>query len=150
MRVQPQWIDYNGHLNMAYYNVLFDLASDDAFDLFGLGKDYVKERQLSHYSLEVHVTYLRELGNNAPVKITLQLLDFDAKRCHFFQQMYHAEEGFLAATSEQICMHVDVQTKKSTPFPEDVLAKIKAMHEAHAHLPVPPQVGHVIGIPRKG
>ncbi|WP_342641582.1 thioesterase family protein [Rhodoligotrophos ferricapiens] len=149
MHVEPQWIDYNGHLNMAYYNVLFDRCSDEAFALFGLGPDYVKARNASFYTLEAHVTYLRELIVNAPVKVTLQLLDFDTKRCHIFQQMYHAEEGFLAATSEQMFMHVDMGLKKSAPFPDDVLARIRAMREAHAHLPIPPQVGHVMGIPRK-
>ncbi|WP_137389376.1 thioesterase family protein [Rhodoligotrophos defluvii] len=149
MRVEPQWIDYNGHLNMAYYSVLFDRCTDEAFALFGLGPDYVKQKNASFYTLEVHITYLRELMVDAPVRVTLQLLDYDAKRCHIFQEMYHAEEGFLSATSEQISLHVDMNLKKSAPFPDDVLARIKAMREAHADLPIPPQVGHVIGIPRK-
>lgn len=150
MRVEPQWIDYNGHLNMAYYSVLFDRCSDEAFLPLGLGPDYVKERNASFYTLEAHVTYLRELVVDTPVRITMQLLDCDAKRCHIFQQMYHAEEGFLAATCEQMFMHVDMGSKRSAPFPDDILEAIKAMHQAHSHLPIPPQVGHVMKIPRKG
>jgi len=61
MRVEPGWIDYNGHLNMAYYNVLFDRAVDEAFELIGCGLDYVKTRKLSCFTAEVHVRYLREL-----------------------------------------------------------------------------------------
>src|SRR5712672_2872821 len=62
MRVEPGWIDYNGHLNMAYYNVLFDRAVDEAFELIGCGLDYVKQRQLSCFTAEVHVRYLRGLA----------------------------------------------------------------------------------------
>ena len=61
MRVEPGWIDYNGHLNMAYYNVLFDRAVDEAFELIGCGLNYVKTRKHSCYTAEVHVRYLREL-----------------------------------------------------------------------------------------
>lgn len=149
MTVEPQWIDYNGHLNMAYYNVLFDRCVDQAFESFGLGPDYVKARNASFYTMELHVTYLRELHDGDPVVVTLQLLDRDAKRCHFFQEMYHAEKGYLAATAEQMSMHVDMAAKKSAPFPPDVATHIAAMHEAHRHLPRPPQAGHVIAIPRK-
>lgn len=150
MKVEPQWIDYNGHLNMAYYNVLFDRCTDEAFAMFGLGQEYVETRNASFYTMEVHITYLRELMLDAPIRLTLQLLDFDAKRCHIFVQMYHAEQGYLAATSEMIFMHVDMIKKRAASFPDDVLVGIKAMHEAHSRLPIPPQVGHVIGIRRKG
>jgi acyl-CoA thioester hydrolase len=68
MRVEPGWIDYNGHLNMAYYNVLFDRAVDEAFELIGCGLDYVKQRKLSCFTAEVHVRYLRELHAGDPVR----------------------------------------------------------------------------------
>jgi acyl-CoA thioester hydrolase len=93
MRVEPGWIDYNGHLNMAYYNVLFDRAVDEAFELLGCGLDYVKQRKLSCFTAEVHVRYLRELHAGDPVRATFQLLDYDAKRMHFFEQLFHASEA---------------------------------------------------------
>ena len=80
MRVEADWIDYNGHLNMAYYNVLFDRAVDEAFELIGCGLHYVKTRRHSCYTAEVHVRYLRELHAGDPVRVTFQLLDYDAKR----------------------------------------------------------------------
>lgn len=149
-KVEDQWIDYNGHFNMAYYNVLFDRGGDEAFDAMGLGPDYVKKRNASFFTLEAHVTYLRELHAHDEVRITTHILDYDAKRVHYVQQMFHATEGWLSCVSENIIMHVDMAAKKSAPFPPDVLDKIKAMHEAHKALPVPAQVGHRIGIPRKG
>src|SRR5437773_9201091 len=94
MRVEPAWIDYNGHLNMAYYNVLFDRAVDEAFALVGIGPDYVKRRHCSFFTAEVHVRYLRELRAGDPVRVTVQLLDCDVKRLLFFEQLFHATEGW--------------------------------------------------------
>src|SRR4051794_39293390 len=148
-KVEPQWIDYNGHFNMAYYNVLFDRAGDQAFELVGLGPDYVKSHNASFFTLEAHVTYIRELHAGDSVKVTVQFLDYDAKRVHYVQEMHHATEDWLSAVTENIVMHVDMTSKRSAPFPPDVLAKIEAMAAAHKLLPVPPQVGHKIGIPRK-
>lgn len=148
--ISKDWIDYNGHLNMAYYMVLFDQCVDAAFEEFGLGPNYAQERQASFYTLEIHVTYLQELHLADKVDVSLQLLDYDAKRTHYFEEIRHAEKGFLAATAECICMHVDLAAKRSSPFPDDVLARIGVMHDRHKHLPVPPQVGHVIGIRRGG
>src|SRR5689334_23649974 len=85
MRVEPQWIDYNGHLNMAYYNVLFDRCADEAYALAGIGEHYMKTRKLSAFTVEVHIRYLRELHANDPVRVTFQLLDFDSKRLHMFK-----------------------------------------------------------------
>lgn len=148
--VEDQWVDYNGHLNMAYYNVLFDRATDEAFALVGLDPDYLKSTGCSFFTLEVHVTYVRELHGGDAVRTTVQFLDHDAKRVHYVQQMFHAGEGWLACVSEGIVMHIDLNARKSSPFRPEVLEKIKAMHEAHHTLPVPTQVGHRIGIPRKG
>lgn len=146
--VEPAWIDYNGHFNMAYYAVLFDRTADEAFDLVGLGPDYVRTRNASYFTLEAHLTYARELALGDCVKVTVQLLDHDAKRIHYVQEMFHAGDGWLAATMEAICMHVDMTGKRAAPFPPEMLERIGAMHAAHQGLPVPPQVGHRIGIKR--
>ena len=122
MRVEPGWIDYNGHLNMAYYNVLFDRAVDEAFELLGCGLDYVKTRRHSCFTAEVHVRYLRELHAGDPVRVTFQLLDYDAKRMHYFEQLFHAAEGWVSATSENMSLHVDMAAGKTAPFPADVAA----------------------------
>ena len=148
-RIEDQWIDYNGHFNMAYYNVLFDRAGDEAFEAIGLGADYVKRTNCSFFTLEAHVTYLRELNASDTVTVEIQFLDYDTKRIHYFEQMRHAVDGWIACTTELIVIHVDMSARKSSPFPPDVLANIKAMHAAHASLPVPSQVGHRIGIQKK-
>ena len=114
MRVEQSWIDYNGHLNMAYYNVLFDRCVDEAYELLGIGLDYLKT-QHSTFTAEAHVRYLRELNAGDPVRVTFQLLDFDSKRMHCFEQLFHAGEGWVSATSENMSLHVDMTAKKTAP-----------------------------------
>ena len=149
MRVEPEWIDYNGHLNMAYYNVLFDRAVDEAYELMGCGIAYLKDTRHSTFTAEAHIRYLRELHAGAPVRVTLQLIDFDAKLMHYFEELFHAEEGWLSATSENLVLHVDITAKKVVPFPDFIAARLAKMKSAHAHLPVPDGVGRRIAMPGK-
>ncbi len=147
--IESQWIDYNGHFNMAYYNVLFDKDSDAALALVGLGPAYVEKTGNSYFTLEAHISYLRELTVKHQVRIATQILDFDSKRLHYVQTMHHATEDWIACVTENLVVHVDLTSKKSSPFPPDVLEKIRTAHAAHKSLTTPLQVGHRIGIPRK-
>lgn len=148
MAIEKEWIDYNGHLNMAYYNVLFDRATDDAFELMGLGPNYPKERGLTIYTAEVHVCYIQELHLGDQVTGSFQLLDHDQKRLRAYQEIRHVD-GWLAATSESLSLHIDMSGPKVAPFPADIEEKVKAMHAAHAALPMPERAGRSIGIQRK-
>lgn len=148
MEVEKDWIDYNGHLNMAYYNVLFDRAADEAFELMGLGPDYARERKLTIYTAEVHVCYLRELHLGDRVTVTYHLLDHDEKRLRAYQEIHHVD-GWVAATSESLSLHVDMSGPRVAPFPPDVAEKVQAMRDAHAALPMPERAGRSIGIARK-
>ncbi len=146
MRVEPGWIDYNGHLNMAYYNVLFDRAVDEVYELIGLGLAYVETTKCSTFTAEVHVRYLRELLVDAPVRVSFRLLDFDAKRLHYFEELHHADQGWLSATSENLALNVDTTVKKVAAFPADVMARLARMRAAHDRLPVPAGVGRRIAM----
>lgn len=146
--LDQSWIDHNGHLNMAYYNVLFDMAVDHAFEMIGCGPDYVTARKMSFFNVEAHVCYVRELKPDAMVKASVQVVDFDTKRVHLFQELRHVD-GWLSATSETLVLHVDMAGPRAMPMPEDVLAKITSMAEAHRSLPRPEWVGRSIGIVRK-
>jgi len=146
--VLPEWIDYNGHLNMAFYNVFFDQCVDDAFLHFGMGPDYAK-RGFSFFTLEAHTTYVQEIHEGDETIVTLQIVDRDQKRVHSFLELYRVADGVLSATSEQMAMHVDMTAKKGAPFPVDIQARVDALFAQHEHLPRKPQLGHTIGIPRK-
>ena len=130
MRIEPQWIDYNGHLNVAYYNVLFDRAVDELYEVLGLGPDYLKARAHSTMVVEAHVRYLREVKESDPLRVTVQLLDYDSKRLHLFEQLLHATENWLSATSETMTLHVDMTAKKAAPFPDSIMRALQRMKRA--------------------
>lgn len=147
-RVIEDWIDYNGHLNMAYYNVIFDHGVDHFYDLLNVGAAYASSGVGSCFTLEVHLHYVQELKLGDEVEVRLQLLDFDHKRLHYYQEMYHCTDGYLAATSEQIALHVDMTSRRSAPFPADVTNKLADVLAAHQGLPRSERIGHSIGIRR--
>lgn len=148
MEVEPQWIDFNGHMNMAYYSVLFDRCADQAYGLMGFGPDYIRTRNLTTYTAEFHICYVRELHVGAKVRSTFRLIDFDAKRFHTYQEIWH-EDGWLAATAESLALHIDMSGPRVCPMPADVLDKMAALKAAHDVLPRPERLGRSIGIPRK-
>lgn len=143
--VEKAWIDYNGHMNMAYYNVLFDRCGDQAFALLGIGQSYVAERALSVFTAEIHVCYVRELHEGDQVTVSFQLIDHDAKRLRVYQEIIH-EDGWLAATAEVLTLHIDMAGPKVAPFPADVQKKVEAMQTAHGALPLPKRAGRSISL----
>lgn len=150
LTVLPEWIDYNGHLNMAYYSVLMDQSADQAYPLLGFGPDYRDRTGCTTYVAEFHICYVRELHEGNLVTSTFHLIDYDAKRFHVFQELWHSD-GWLAATGEALTLHVDQSGDKPrvAPMPNDILANMAAMKEAQKDLPLPERVGRKIGIPRK-
>ena len=148
LTVLPEWVDYNGHMNVGYYVVAFDKATDVLLDHLALGSLYRHEHDASVFVLEAHVTYDHEVGPGDGLRFTTQILDHDAKRMHVLHRMYHAAEGYLAATNELMMMHVDLLTRRPAPFPEDALDRIAAVRREHDALPRPEAAGRVIGIRR--
>ncbi len=146
--VDPAWIDYNGHMNLAYYVLAFDHATDAFFDYIGLGVAYLEANNCSTFTLETHVTYDRELMAGDPMRFDTHLLDHDAKRLHYMHMMYHAEEGYLASTNELISLHVDMVQRRSSPMPQPVIERLDQIAVAHRALPRPPQAGRVISLGR--
>lgn len=148
MRVEPGWIDYNGHLNTAFYHVLFDRAVDEAFSLVGLGPDYVTEQKASFFHVEGHTLYKRELTQDQQVRVTLRLIDYDLRRLHYYMELRDAAEGWVAAVAEHLSIHVDMQTRRASPFPKDVFDNLAVMKTAHARLPRPEALGRSISLQR--
>jgi acyl-CoA thioester hydrolase len=149
MQIEPQWIDYNGHLNMAYYNVMMDRAIDQMWLHLGIGPAYMKERHGSTFTAEAHVRYLREIHLDDPVQISVYLLSHDEKRLHTFKELRHATEGWISATSENMTLHMDMRVRKVAPFPPDIRARIEAVVASHAAVPRPEGIGRSVAMPRK-
>lgn len=144
--ILDEWIDVNDHMNVAYYVLAFDIGIDAVWQRFGITADYIRERRLSTFAVESHIEYLRELRAGEPIRISTQLLAFDEKRIHQFMRMYHADDGFLAATSEWMNLHVDLSSRRVAPWPDDVLAKIETYFHKQRSLAMPERAGHRIGI----
>lgn len=144
--VQSEWVDYNGHMNVAYYVLAFDHATDRLLDYLGLGQDYLKMQHCSVFVVESHVTYESELVADDPLRFETFLLGHDDKRLHFFHMMYHAGEGFVAATNELLALHMDMRTRHAIAFSPKAKEKQTTLWQLHSSLPTPPQVGRVIGL----
>lgn len=147
--IEDAYIDYNGHLNAGYYYVLFDKTLDELFTPLGLGPDYIKTRNLSTMTLEAHVCYVREVMQTDPMRVDIRILDVDGKRMHTYSELVHETEGWVAATAESLHIHVDMTTRRSAPWPDDIQTRIDAVRRAHASLPHAERTGRKIGIPRK-
>ena len=149
MQIEPQWIDYNGHLNMAYYNVMFDRAIDELWLQLGIGPGYMKERHGSTFTAECHVRYLREIHLGDPVQISVLLVGADEKRLHTFEELRHATEGWLSATSENMTIHIDMTARKTAPFPPTSAPASRRWRMPTRPSPRPEGIGRKIAMPSK-
>jgi len=147
--VPPEWVDWNGHMNVAFYVLAFDQASGAFMRNMGLGRNYVDSKSGMTFVLETHVTYDREMRGGAPMRFTTQLLARDAKRVHLFHEMFHAAEGYLAATNETIVMNIDYTTRRSAPWPMQAAERLEAIWATHKDLLRPAKAGRVMGLPTK-
>lgn len=143
-RVLPEWIDYNEHMNVAYYVLAFDLGIDALWTEFGITEDHVQANESSTFAAETHVLYKRELKLDNPYVVTSQILAYDEKRIHQFQRMYHATQGYLAATAEWMSLHVDLSTRRVAPWPQKILENIGSVTAAQPHWGMPEERGRTM------
>lgn len=122
--VKPEWIDHNGHMNVAFFVLAFDEATDDVYEHWGIGMDYPDTSGCSVFTLGINVDYLGELFEGDAIRIETTLVDYDAKRIHYFHRMIDLGSGKLVATNECLCMNVDLTARKSAPFPDEVAGKL--------------------------
>jgi acyl-CoA thioester hydrolase len=144
--VRPEWIDANHHMNVGYYLVVFDFATDEFMAWIGLDGTHRAAHDITTFCLEAHVTYHREVREGDPLRFTTILLGHDAKRLHYIHAMYHARAGWLAATNELMSLHVSRATRRAAAMADEVLARLARVQRAHDALPRPPQAGRSIGL----
>ena len=145
--VLPEWIDANGHMNLAYYVVLFDQATDAMYDVLGVGQAYRDATGNSTFTAETHTLYEREVRLGERVSVVPRLLGVDAKRLHYFNEMFHAEQGHRVAAQELIALHIDLRVRRVVPFPADLLARLQASVKERGDQPMPHGVGRRITMP---
>jgi acyl-CoA thioester hydrolase len=146
--VRPEWIDHNGHMNLAYYTVLFDYATDLMFDELDLGLAYRRRTDLGTFVTETHNRYERELLVGDKVSVAIQILFADDKRLHLAHEMFPLGSGERVATQELLFLHVDLKARRACPFPAELYARVHAAAAAHAALPRPDWVGRHVGMRR--
>ena len=141
--VEPDWVDYNGHMTEWAFLAAFGWASDALFRYVGIDETY-RAGGHSYYTVETHLTHLREGSLGEPLRVTTQVLGSDAKRLHIFHAMYREDEPLC--TGEQMLVHVDTEGGRSAPLLDGPAAAVATVTAAHAAMPAPPQAGRRMGI----
>jgi acyl-CoA thioester hydrolase len=148
--VRPEWLDYNGHMNVAYYVLAFDHACDSFLDHIGMTDTFRARPGGTTFAAEMHITYQREVVAGGPLRFTSHLLGFDKKRIHFILHMYHAQQGYLAATSEWLSLYVDLASRRVAAMPEEISSRLAAIYATHKEMPRPPEAGRTMSLGSKG
>ena len=146
--ILPEWTDYNRHMNVAYYTLVFDHAVDAFFSYIGLGREYREATTGSTFAVEHHITYNKEVVEGDDVRCETRLVGFDDKRLHHYHEMYHVADGYLAATCEFLSLHVDLSTRRVAPMPAEKIDALASLLDAHRKLPEINNLGRVIKVPK--
>lgn len=144
--VRPEWIDDNGHMNMGFYLVVFDMASTPFFHFVGLGREHRRARNITTFAAESHILFRREVREGDPMRFQARLLGFDSRKIHFAQRMFHATEGYLAATMESLSLHIDGGQRRVSPMAPEVQARMAAIKAAHDKTEPWPEVGRNVSV----
>jgi carnitine 3-dehydrogenase / betainyl-CoA thioesterase len=144
--VAPEWIDYNGHAHESRYLQVFGDTTDALLRHIGLDLG----AGASYFTVETHLSHLGQARADERLHTTTQILGFDAKRLHVFHSLYRTDDGALIATAEQMLLHVDTQTERTTPADPALLARVERIAHAHAALPRPERAGRAIGTTPSG
>ncbi len=143
--VDPQWVDYNGHMNLAFYVLAFDQATDNFYDQLGIGLNYREAENSSMFTLGINVDYLREVFSGDTLHISTQLLAVDNKRLRYIHQMSQGEKNQLVAVNECLAIHVDMGSRKSVPFPGKTQIRVDSAMVVHQDMLMPQRAGRVLG-----
>ena len=126
-KIIKDWIDYNDHMNVAYYLLIFDkFGADNLNRMFKMGEESAKSTGMSTMIVETNITYNQELKLGDEVDINLLYFDHDKKRLQYKMEMINKEEGYLASTFEALALYVNLNTRKVSEFEEE---KLKIMDE---------------------
>ena len=143
--VPAEWVDYNGHMSEWCYLLLVGEGADAFFRYVGINEAY---RAAGHslYTAETHLHHLRESALGDRLTVPLQLLDVGPKSLHLFHTVRNEVTDNDVATAEQLLVHVEMASGRVVPMPDDLRARLEAIMKAHAVLPRPAAVGHVMAV----
>ena len=147
--VKSEWIDIFGHMNMAYYVLVFDNGTYAFWNHVTRERPQAERDEMAYAVVEAHINYIGEVSVGQRLRIVTRVLDADAKRFRLFHEMYQVDEGYLAATNEVLGLGFNLKTRRVAPFTAPVMAEIERIHQGHKTLPWPVNAGRAIAIPRK-
>jgi acyl-CoA thioester hydrolase len=124
--IKKEWTDYNNHMNMAYYVLVFDQIWEIILEKFKMGEQSAKTTNMSTMVVETHTTYNNEVKEGDEVEINLTFLDHDKKRLHFKMEMIEKSSKKIAATLEMLSLYIDLNQRKVTEFEQE---KVKLMDD---------------------
>jgi acyl-CoA thioester hydrolase len=142
--VRPEWVDYNGHMNVAYYVLIFDNATDAALDRLDVGEEYRRRTGCSVFVGEMHVNYRQEVLQGDALTVGTRLLGIDERRLVLFHEMTCSRFESAVASNEVLCVHVDLATRRASPWPADAASTLARALAARSHLPAPKLAGRGI------
>jgi len=149
LTVLPEWIDHNGHMNVAFFVLAFDIATDSVYETWGIGESYPEQSGCSVFTLGLDVDYLGELFEGDRITITTQLLDWDHKRLHYYHSMANSANGKLTAVNECLAMNVNLDTRRSASFSDEIQAILRAKLTAQGNVQRPEGSSRRLGIKRR-
>lgn len=145
--VIKDWIDYNGHLNDAYYLVIFTKATDALQDYLGLTLEHIQTTGETLFTVATHMLYTQEVGLGEMVSVNTHLLETDNKRMRIFHTMHNAQGDQLASV-EMLFLCYNLQLKKVSNFSEMMQASLAKLQAQQADLPWPDSAGKGIALKR--
>lgn len=148
--IRPEWLDYNGHMNVTYYLYLFDQSVEVLFDLFGIGETYRKATGGSFFAADHHISYKAEVKLGEEVRLVGHLVDFDAKRVLYSQRMIRASDGVEAAAIGALALHVDLPTRRVKAMDAVTLARLGEIRAAHADIHRPDEIDRGVALKSRG
>jgi acyl-CoA thioester hydrolase len=146
--VRPEWIDSNGHMNLAYYVVVFDLATDMLYTTLGIGDAYREATGNSCFTAETHMVYEREVRLGDRLRVHTWLLGADTKRVHYFHELFHVESGERSAVQELMALHIDMRIRRVAPFPDERRVALEKAVAKFAPVELPNGCGRRISLPK--
>ncbi|MFE3055962.1 thioesterase family protein [Nocardia sp. NPDC059239] len=146
--VDATWIDINDHMNAQFYGIVVYRAHAAFTEVLGLGDDYVRKTRFGKVVVQTAMTYEREVRRGARLAVDSWLLGVDTKRLHFFHEVRTLGNQTRVAASEQLDLHVDLETRRTTPMPADLLTRLKRFAAEQGAAGRPDGVGRAIILPR--
>ena len=145
--VLNEWLDYNGHMNVAYYTLAFDKSLDIFLeDLLGIGESHAYKNNQGPFVVQAHYHYLHEMRLNEKFHVRLFVVDCDKNKMHLCMEIYSLFQEKVIAVVEQVLINVNLKLRKSEPYPLWAFEKLIKLKNTHKNASLPSAFGKSIGL----